>query len=109
MSEASMRILPGTTIPQPRGRAAQGRVKQLSHGRLCGDIETTDGQRIFFHGRDLEQARYNDLKIGDAVSFEVIDDHISGARATAIRLLEPRTPTQSQRISDAATPGHEHV
>jgi cold shock CspA family protein len=105
-----MRTLPGTSIPQPRGRAAKGRVRELSHGRLCGVIEATDGQRIFFHGRDLDRARYNDLKLGDVVDFEVIDDPVSGARATAIRLGHRSRPTTpSQRIRDAATSGHEHV
>ena len=99
-----MRTLPGTSIPQPRGRAAKGRVRELSHGRLCGLIEATDGQRIFFHGRDLDRARYNDLKLGDLVDFEVIDDPVSGARATAIRLgAQSRTPAQSQRTRNAAS------
>jgi cold shock CspA family protein len=75
----------GMTILQRRGRAAKGRVWQLSHGRLCGVIEASDGQRVFFHGRDLDRTRYNELNVGDAVSFEVIDDPISGARATAVR------------------------
>jgi len=34
-----------------------GRVTQLSHGRLCGIIRASDGQSVFFHGRDLEGAQ----------------------------------------------------
>jgi cold shock CspA family protein len=71
---------------QSRGRAMTGRVTQLSHGRLCGLIKATDGQSVFFHGRDLEGAQYNDVEIGGAVSFELIDDRVSGPRAARVRV-----------------------
>jgi cold shock CspA family protein len=72
---------------QNRGRAMTGRVTQLSHGRLCGTIRASDGQSVFFHGRDLEGAQYNDVEIGGAVSFELIDDRVSGPRAARVRVL----------------------
>ena len=71
---------------QSRGRAMTGRVTQLSPGRLCGLIKSTDGQSVFFHGRDLEGAQYNDVEIGGAVSFELIDDRVSGPRAARVRV-----------------------
>ena len=64
-----------------------GRITQLSHGRLCGLIRSSDRQTVFFHARDLEGARYNDMKVGGLVSFELIDDRISGPRAAAIRAV----------------------
>jgi cold shock CspA family protein len=70
-----------------RGRATTGTITQLTHGRLCGVIRTADGQDVFFHGRDLEGARYNEMELGGAVSFELIDDRVSGARAAKIRRL----------------------
>ena len=70
-----------------RGRATTGTITQLTHGRLCGVIRAANGQNVFFHGRDLEGARYNDMQLGGTVSFELIDDRISGARAARIRLL----------------------
>jgi cold shock CspA family protein len=70
-----------------RGRASTGTITQLTHGRLCGVIRTADGQDVFFHGRDLEGARYNEMELGGAVSFELIDDRVSGARAAKIRRL----------------------
>lgn len=72
-------------ITAKRGRAT-GRITQLSHGRLCGIIRARDGQNVFFHGRDLEGARYNDVEIGRSVSFELIDDPVSGPRAARVRM-----------------------
>lgn len=71
-----------------------GRIVRLLHGRFCGVIRASDGQDVFFHGRDLESARYNDVQIGGTVTFELIDDQISGPRAGRVRVTgaEPRTP-----------------
>jgi cold shock CspA family protein len=74
------------SVPTKRGRATEGRIVQLSHGRLCGIIRAADGQSVFFHGRDLDGSRYNDLHVGGSVSFELIDDAISGPRAAMVRL-----------------------
>ena len=62
-----------------------GRVSQLWRGRFCGVIRTSDGRNVFFHGRDLESGRYNDVEIGWRVSFELIDDRVSGPRAGRVR------------------------
>ena len=70
-----------------RGRATTGKITQLTHGKLCGVIRSVEGQNVFFHGRDLEGARYSDMELGGAVSFELIDDRVSGARAAKIRRL----------------------
>ena len=86
-----------STVPVQRGRAAKGRVTQLSHGRLCGVIEATDGQRVFFHARDLDRDKYNDVKVGDPVSFELIDDPISGARAARVQMAG--ASTRAKRVA----------
>ena len=75
-----------SAITVKRGRATTGRIARLSHGRLCGVIRASDGQNVFFHGRDLEDARYNDVKVGGSVSFELIDDPVSGPRAARVRV-----------------------
>ena len=80
-----------------------GRVTQLSHGRLCGIIRASDGQSVFFHGRDLEGAQYNDVQIGGAVSFELIDDRVSGPRAQRVRVTrKAKRVTSSQAVSDSS-------
>jgi len=40
---------------------------------------------VFFHSRDLEGGRYNDMEVGAAVHFELIADPVSGPRATRVR------------------------
>ena len=71
--------------PKP-GRAMKGRITHLSHGRFCGVIRATDGQNVFFHGRDLEGTKYNDVALGRSVSFELIADQVSGPRAARVRV-----------------------
>lgn len=85
-----------SAISVRRGPLTKGRVTQLSYGRLCGVIQAADGRRVFFHGRDLDSARYNDLAIGDPVSFELIDDPTSGARAARVQV--PRASTRAKRL-----------
>jgi cold shock CspA family protein len=74
-----------SAIGEKRGQLMTGRIAQLSHGRFCGVIRTRDGQNVYFHGRDLERATYNELKIGGPVDFELIDDRVSGPRAGRVR------------------------
>jgi cold shock CspA family protein len=74
-----------TQIPQAHGSKAKGRIAELSRGRSCGVIRASDGQRVFFHSRDLEGARYNDMEVGAPVFFELIADPVSGPRATRVR------------------------
>ena len=72
-------------IPQVHGPKAKGKIAELSRGRSCGVIRASDGQRVFFHSRDLEGARYNDMEVGAPVFFELIADPVSGPRATRVR------------------------
>jgi cold shock CspA family protein len=74
-----------SNITAKRGRPTTGRITELTHGRFCGMIRTSDGQSVFFHGRDLEDGKYNEVEIGGSVKFELIDDQISGPRATRVR------------------------
>lgn len=92
-------------IPVVRGRETTGRVTQLSRGRLCGVIRARDGQSVFFHGRDLEGLKYNDITIGESVTFELIPDSISGPRATRVRVKGRRrseTPAENRDTDGAA-------
>ena len=80
--------MPGP-IPKP-GRAMKGRIAELWRGRSCGFIRTSDGQTVFFHARDLERLKYNDIKVSLAVLFELIEDVVSGPRAARIRTDAPK-------------------
>ena len=82
---------------EPRGPHASGRITDLMHGRLCGVIRASTGLHVFFHGRDLNSVRYNDLEIGRSVTFELIDDPISGPRAVRIHVAGVLTRDQGIR------------
>ena len=66
----------------PAGPASQGTVVRLLVGQSYGFIALRDGREVFFHRADLKDpATFNLLQVGDIVTFELIDDRISGARA----------------------------
>jgi cold shock CspA family protein len=94
----SMVLSWNAAVTPKRGPAMTGRIAQLSRGRFCGVIRASDGQDVFFHGRDLEQATYNEAVIGGAVSFELIADRVSGPRAGRVRLTDaaPGKPPASR-------------
>ena len=70
----------------------EGRIAELWRGRSCGFIRTRDAQVVFFHARDLERLKYNDIKVSLAVTFELIEDSVSGPRAARIRGTAARKP-----------------
>ena len=79
--------------PAPVGARFTGKIKSLSTGQGTGYIRTRDGRDFFFHKHDVEAKAYNNLNVGDSVSFEVIEDVISGARAQRVRTRRPPRPT----------------
>ena len=70
--------------PERRGRPAKGRIATLATGMGHGLIQA-GGRAVFFHRADLIGIKFNDLVVGDAVSFEVIEDSVSGPRAIQVR------------------------
>jgi len=68
-----------------RGVPDSGRIVKLFVGQGHGIIRLADGGEIYFHRADLDDGRsINDFAIGDAVTFERLDDRISGARALGV-------------------------
>lgn len=54
-------------------------------GQGHGFIRLADDRDIFFHRSDLrEGTSFNDLTVGDVVTFEMLDDAVSGARALRV-------------------------
>jgi cold shock CspA family protein len=94
-------------VAPKRGREMTGRVSELSRGRSCGVIRASDGRNVFFHGRDLEGAKYNDVEVGDAVGFELIDDRVSGPRALRVRMTRKtkRSATSGGVTDSSPGPG----
>jgi cold shock CspA family protein len=69
----------------PRGHSACGRISTISRGQGYGYIRLPDGRRIFFHRGDSQGGIFNELVEGDAVSFDLLEDRVSGPRALTVR------------------------
>ena len=73
----------------PRGEPATGRIARLLVGQGRGFIRLRDDREVFFHRGDLRDGtKFNDLEVGDTVTFELLEDVVSGARA--LRVTKPR-------------------
>ena len=70
----------------PRGRPATGRIAKILVGSGPWFIRLRDTREIFFHRGDLHECTvFNDLQIGDTVTFELLEDSVSGARALRVQ------------------------
>jgi cold shock CspA family protein len=75
----------------PRGKPATGRISKMMVGQGHGFIRLSDDREIFFHRSDLrEGTAFNDLQVGHSVSFELLEDAVSGARALRVMRHKPR-------------------
>lgn len=73
----------------PQGIASSGRIIKLMIGQLYGFIRLKDHREVFFHRSDLrEGTSFNELVVGDSVTFELVEDPISGARARGVQRRE---------------------
>jgi cold shock CspA family protein len=55
-------------------------------GQGHGFIRLTTGREVYFHRSDLEEGiSFNDFAPGDPVSFELLEDEVSGARALKVK------------------------
>lgn len=62
-----------------------GRIVKLFVGQGHGSIRLADGREIYFHRSDLRDGTsINDFSVGDLVTFERLDDRVSGARALGV-------------------------
>lgn len=73
-----------------RGVVTRGRIVRLLVGQSHGFISVTGEREIFFHRSDvLDGTSFNDLTVGCAVTFELVEDKISGARALRVERYRP--------------------
>lgn len=67
------------------GPSRSGRIMTLVLGQGHGFIRLADRRSVFFHRSDLrEGTRFGDLTIGEVLTFELLEDPISGPRALRI-------------------------
>ena len=75
---------------ESRGTPSSGRIVTLLVGQGHGFIRA-NGRDVFFHRSDVrEGTSFNDLTVGDPVSFELLDDHVSGPRGLRVERRRPR-------------------
>jgi cold shock CspA family protein len=76
------------TKPDLRGQATRGRIIKIERGLKHGYVWAAD-REVYFHRADLKDGvRFNDLEVGDRVSFELFDDKVSGPRALHLAKLQ---------------------
>ena len=62
-----------------------GRIAKLLVGQGHGFIRLSDDREVFFHRSDVrEGASFNDFAVNDSVTFELLEDAVSGARALRV-------------------------
>ena len=66
---------------------AKGTIRRLMRDRSYGFITTEDGKDVFFHQTALQGLRFDSLKEGQPLEFEV-EEGPKGPRAVNIRLSE---------------------
>ena len=80
----------------PRGKAATGKITRIMVGQGHGFIGLRDDREIYFHRSDSKQGTaFNDLRVGDIVTFELLEDPVSGARALRVTRKKTRRDAAS--------------
>ena len=91
-SKKAIRRLPaGNTRPEVTSRLSSGQVSKIAHGMSHGYIRTKDDRKVYFHRSDTEEDLFNQLEVGTAVTFGLIEDRLSGARAIQVRRPHQKT------------------
>ena len=74
----------------PRGMPRTGRIAALAIGHGHGFIRLPNAREVYFHRADLQAGTaFNDMRVGDTVWFELLEDAVSGARA--LRIERPKS------------------
>ena len=76
-----------------RGTPSSGRIVTLMLGQGHGFIRLTSARKVFFHRSDLcEGTSFHDLAIGNRVTFDLLEDAISGPRALRVARVRTAKP-----------------
>jgi len=67
------------------GIPGTGRIVKMLTGQGHGFIRLPSAREVYFHRADLKEGTvFNDLRVGDAVKFDLLEDTVSGARAVRV-------------------------
>lgn len=81
----------GGRPPERRGTSRTGRIVTLFIGQGQGFIRLADDREVFFHRSDVrEGTSFNELAVGDTVTFELLEDNVSGPRAVQVAARQLR-------------------
>ena len=73
------------------GTPSSGRIVTLFVGRGHGFIRLSSGRQVFFHRSDvLEGTLFSEFAVGDRVTFELLEDDVSGPRGLRIERRRSR-------------------
>lgn len=61
-------------------------IVKFKSGTGYGFLAVDNQEDVFFHGRDLRDTKFDDLKVGDEVLFDRIDDTKRGTTAREVKL-----------------------
>ena len=79
--------------PERRGTPSSGRIVTLMLGQGHGFIRLTSARKVFFHRSDLcEGTSFHDLAIGNRVTFDLLEEAISGPRALRVARVRATKP-----------------
>ena len=84
----------GPSRPVYAGKQTKGRIKILTRGQGSGIISAARGD-VFFHKADFK-GKFWDLRVGERVVFELLDDTISGPRAQNVRVSSTRPKKETR-------------
>jgi cold shock CspA family protein len=71
--------------PEVRGTPTSGRIVRLVRGQGHGFLKTKEGREVFFHRADVPTGAFPTLEEGDVMTFELVEDKVSGPRAIKLR------------------------
>jgi len=72
---------------------------RIHAGQSHGFILDAESREVFFHRTDTTWGTFNTLLVGDTVAFELIEDRVSGPRATRVRKESLGRPARAQKLS----------
>jgi cold shock CspA family protein len=72
--------------PAADGRPMAGVITRMLQGQGSGAIRTDDVRAVYFHRTDVtDDSAFEKLSVGDAVTFVLVEDSLSGPRAEQVR------------------------
>ena len=76
---------------------------RVARGQGHAFIRVAGGREVFFHRSDVTEGTFHALAVGDVVAFELIEDRVSGPRATRVRKRAGSTATGRRTRQDSGS------